>query len=383
MSWFSLLWCGLWRRPVRTALTAASLAMAFLLLGLLSPMLLLFESRGALAGVNRLVVQPRHSITDFLPIGHEAAIRALPGVRATTHQTWFGGTFRDPADAFPRWAVPAESYLALRPEIRLPAEQRRAFLATRTAAIVGRETADKYGLTVGSRVALVPDIWRNKDGVAWELEIVGIFDGADATVDLTALYLRYDFFDEYRAWGNGLVGLFLVGLDAGAQAADVASAIDARFANSSDETSTSSERDYALAFADQLGDVGLMLSVILGAVLFTIALVAANTVAHGIRERTAEIAMLSALGFPRNTLERLVVGEALLLVLLGAVPGLLAAAALISLGRRHVSQLAGIAMHGDTLVAASVAIVALAIVAAAEPVMRIRRLSVVDALRAS
>ena len=383
MSWFSLLWCGLWRRPVRTVLTAASLATAFLLLGLLSPILLLFESRGALAGVNRLVVQPRHSITDFLPIGHEATLRALPGVRATTHQTWFGGTFRDPADAFPRWAVPAESYLALRPEIQLPAEQRRAFLAMRTAAIVGRETADKYGLTVGSRIALVPDIWPNKDATAWELEIVGIFDAADPMVDLTALYLRYDFFDEYRAWGNGLVGLYLVGLDAGAPAADVASAIDARFANSSDETSTSSERDYALAFADQLGDVGLMLSVILGAVLFTIALVAANTVAYGIRERRGEIATLSALGFARGTLERLVLAEALLLVLLGAVPGLLGAAALIAIGRRYVSQLASVAMHGDALVAALVAIVALAVVAAAEPVMRIRRSSVADALRAS
>jgi len=383
MSWLALLWSGLWRRPVRTALTAASLATAFLLLGLLAPILQLFEGRGDLAGVSRLIVQPRHSITDFLPVSHEAAIRALPGVAATTHQTWFGGTFQDPANAFPRWAVPAESYLALRPEIVLPDAERNAFLATRTGAIVGRETARKYGIAIGDRLALVPDIWPNKDATAWTLDVVGVFDGADRTVDLTALYLRYDFFDEYRAWGTGLVGFFVVGLADGGAAGDVAAAIDRRFANSADETSTSSERDYALAFADQLGDVGLMLSVILGAVLFTIALVASNTVAHGVRERTAELATMSAVGFERATLQNLVVGETLLLVLLGAIPGLIGAAGLIAVGRRHVAQLAGIAMNGTTFVAAATVVVALSLAATLGPLRRIHALDIADALRAT
>ena len=382
MSWLRLLWSGLWRRPRRTALTAASLATAFLLLGILGPILLLFENRTSLTGVERLIVQPRHSITDFLPISHEGAIRALPGVRATTHQTWFGGTFRDPANTFTRWAVPPESYLALRPEILLPPRQRKAFFDTRTGAIVGRATATKFGLSVGDRIALVPDIWPNKDAKAWELDIVGIFDGADRTVDLQALYFNYAFFDEYRTWGTGLVSYMLVGLDDGARAADVASAIDARFANSSDETSTSSERDYALGLADQLGDVGFMLSVILGSVLFTIALVAANTVAHGIRERMPELAVVHALGFQRRTLEWLVAAEALLLVLLGAIPGLLAAALLVRLGREKVPQLGGIAMGFDTLAIAAGIAVILALLAAAQPAWRLHRLRIVDTLRA-
>jgi putative ABC transport system permease protein len=382
MSWLRLLWSGLWRRPARTALTAASLATAFLLLGILGPILLLFENRTNLNGVERLIVQPRHSIADFLPISHEGAIRALPGVRATAHQTWFGGTFRDPANTFTRWAVPPESYLALRPEILLPPDQRTAFFHTRTGAIIGRTAAAKFGLSVGDKIALVPDIWPNKDAKAWELDIVGIFDGADRTVDLQALYFNYAFFDEYRTWGTGLVSYMLVGLDDGARAADVAAAIDARFANSSDETNTSSERDYALGLADQLGDVGLMVSVILGSVLFTIALVAANTVAHGIRERMPELAVVHALGFQRRTLEWLVAAEALLLVLLGAVPGLLAAVALVQVGREKVPQLGGIAVDVDTLAIASVVVVVLALLAAAQPVWRLHRLHIVDTLRA-
>lgn len=381
MSWLALLWSGLWRRPGRTVLTAASLATAFALLGLLGPILLVFEGRADLTGVERLVVQPRHSITDFLPVSHEATIGALPGVRATTHQTWFGGTFRDPASTFARWAVPPASYLALRPEILLAPDERRAFLHTRTGAIVGRETAARFGIEVGDRIALVPDIWPNKDASAWELDVVGIFDGADRTVDLTALYFDYAYFDEYRAWGTGLVSYLLVGLERGVRAADAGAAIDARFANSADETSTSSERDFALAFADQLGDVGLMLSVVLGAVLFTIALVAAITVAHGIRERMAEIAVLHAIGFQRSTLGWLVVGEAALLVLLGAVPGVLCAAVLIGLGRAHIPQLANVVIGPDTIAIALAIAALLAVLAASQPVWRLHRLRIVDTLR--
>ena len=381
MGWFGLLWKGLWRRPGRTALTAASLASAFLLLGMLAPILWLFGDRGDLAGVERLIVQPRHSITDFLPLAHEGAIRALPGVRATTHMTWFGGMFRDGAASFPRWAVPPASFLDLRPEIVLPSDQRKAFVESRTGVIVGRLTAQKFGLSVGDRIALVPDIWPNKDGGAWEFEIVGVFDSSDRTVDLTALYVNDEYFEEYRTWGHGLIGLVLVGLDANARAADVSAAIDARFANSADETSTSSERDYALGFAEQLGDVGLMLGVIVGAVLFTIALVSANSVAHGIRERFGELAVLNALGFEIGTIQRLVVAEAALLVALGAIPGLLGAAALIAVARRSVPQLAGIQIGFDTVASAVAVASALTVLAAAEPVWRVGRMRIVDSLR--
>lgn len=382
MTWLALLWSGLWRRPGRTLLTAASLATAFLLYGLMSPILLLFESRADLTDLERLIVQPRHSITDFLPVSHAGAIDALPGVRAVTHQTWFGGTFRDGANTFARWAVAPSSYLALRPEILLAPDQQRAFLDTRTGAIVGRETAKRFDLKVGDRIALVHDIWPNKDAKAWELDIVGVFDGADRTVDLSALYFNYTFFDEYRAWGSGLVSYVLVGIDPGVMPGDVGAAVDARFANSADETNTSSERDFALGFADQLGDIGFMISVVLGAVLFTIALVAAVTVAQGIRERMPESAVLMALGFQRRTLEWLVVAEALLLVLLGATPGLLGAAALVAVGRNHVPQLAGVAMGVDTFATGCAIALLLALIAAAEPAWRLQRLRIIDALRA-
>src|SRR5690606_27218200 len=124
-----------------------------------------------------------------------------------------GGTYRDPADAFPRWAVLPERLLSLIPEIQLESEQRRAFLQQRGGAIVGRQTAEDYDIRVGQRLAIIPDIWPNKDGTAWELDVVGIFDSDDRAVDLTALYLDYAYFDEYRSWGTGQVTYLLVALD--------------------------------------------------------------------------------------------------------------------------------------------------------------------------
>ena len=161
----------------------------------------------------------------------------------------------------------------------------------------------------------------------------------------------------------------------------VATRIDARFANSANETVTSSERAYGLGFADQLGNVGLMLSVILVAVLFTIALLAANTMAESVRERTAELAVLRVLGFRRGTLSLLVLAEAFAIALLGALPGLLLARLLIGAGKRYITQLGGASIDPSTLAVALLVAAALAAVAGLPPALRVQRMEIVDALR--
>ncbi len=380
MSWFGLVRSGLWRRPGRTLLTTFSVASAFLLIGLFGPVLMVFEGRGETSEGNRLIVQPRHSTTDFLPVNHAMVISKLPGVRDVSYQTWFGGTFRDGENSFARWAVP-DSFFPLHPEIIVSPDTLELMATTRTGAIVGRRTAELFGLKVGDRVALVPDIWSNKDMNAWEFDVVGIFDGGNSSVDLTAMYINYAFFDEYRAWGTGLVSYINADVDVGHSAGEIVDRIDSSFANSSDETNTSTERDFALGFAQQLGDIGLMISVILGSVLFTMALVTANTIAHGMHERMAEFAVLRAMGFQRLATQALVAGESLALVLLGAVPGLIGSALLLGLGRDFVPQLAGITIGFPTLAAAAGIVLCIGLLAACHPVLRLKRLKLVDELR--
>ena len=389
--WAALLVAGLWRSPVRTVLTAASLAMAFLMLGLLTPILLLFEGGAAVTAADtRLLVQPRHSIADFLPVRHADAVARIAGTGATVaHLTWFGGRFRDDEAAFPRWAVPPAAFLAAMPELVLPAAARQAFMTSRTGVIVGRRTAERHGLQVGDGIVLVPDIWPHRQGEPWRFEVVGIFDATDSRIDTSAMYIDYGYFDSARAWGQGSVSLVLVrpgratGAGDGDAAGDLARRIDAGFANSADETTTASERAYALSFARQLGDVGTMLGIVLGAVLFAITVVAMHTMAQAIRERRVELATLRALGFPAGLLARLVCAEALALTLLGALPGLALAWGLQLLARDLFPTLALSMGEATTLLLVAGSTLAIALVAGLPPALRARRDDIADALRAS
>ena len=76
-------------------------------------------------------------------------------------------------------------------------------------------------------------------------------------------------------------------------------------------------------FAQQIGDIGKIVSAILGAVFFTILLVAGNTMAQSVRERTSEIGVLKALGFGDGLVLGVVLGESLFIAFLGGAIGLL------------------------------------------------------------
>jgi len=383
MNHFKLVITALRRQRMRTGLTIASLVTAFALLGLLQPVRELFTQRSSLAGAGRLAVLPKHSIADFLPVRAAARIRDLPQVRGVAHRTWFGGTFRDPKNTFARWAVPPAEFLALHPEIVLSDAQRDAFVRTRTGAIVGKATAEKYGLKVGDNVTLVPDIWGNKNGGTWEFQLVGIFELENAAAAPVDMFLNYEYFDEARVWGRGLVSYITVGLDDPNAADSVAAQIDALYANSDAETRTASEQEYALSFARQIGNVGLIVAGILGAVFFTIAMLAANTMSQAIRERTAELAVLRTLGFQRARVFVLVLAESCAMTLLGALSGLVVAQLLIG-SLASVSAQLGAARIGPATLGWSVALAAIiALLAGVPPAWRASRMRIVDALRRS
>jgi putative ABC transport system permease protein len=379
MNYSKLILSALKRQRVRTALTIAGLAIAFLLLGLLQPVQRLFSMSDARAGTDRLVVLPKHSVTDFLTTRSANRVRDLAGVRAVAHQTWFGGTFRDPAQAFARWAVPPAEYLALHPEILLDVSAREAFIGIRTGAIVGRSTAEKYALRVGDTIPLIPDIWANKDGAHWEFQLVGIYDIANAAP--SDMFINYQYFDEARVWGRGLVSSIIVGVDDPKSSTEVGRRIDALFANSDAETRTATEREYALSYASQIGNVGLIVTGILTAVFFTIAMLTANTLSQAIRERTAEFAVLRTLGFLPPKVFALILAEAFLVTGLGAAIGLLLARALIGSLSALSPQLAAARISVATFACAVALAACIALIAGLPPAWRACRLRIVDALR--
>lgn len=323
MKFAHLVWCNLKRRKLRTALTLLSIVVAFLLFGFLCSTQQALLGGVSLEGQNRLIVRHKVSIIQLLPIAYKARIERIPGIEAVTHLTWFGGIYQEPKNFFPQMPVEPELFLAIHPEFILSPEQKQAWLRTRTGAIVGRKTADRFHWKLGDRIPIQSTIWSKEDGKQiWEFDIVGIFDGKEKNTDTTALYFRYDYFDEARAVGKGLVGWYVIRVADPSRAAELATEVDREFENSPAETKTETEGAFVQGFAKQVGDIALIIAAILTAVFFTILLVTGNTIAQSVRERAGELGVLKAIGFTSGQVLGLVLAESCTLAVLGGGLGL-------------------------------------------------------------
>ncbi len=323
MKFFHLIWCNLRRKKLRTSLTLLSIIVAFILFGFLSAIQQALVGGVALAGADRLVVREKVSIINLLPVSYEARMDRIPGVDFSTFQTWFGGIYQDPKNFFMQNPVEPEKFLKIHPEITLPPDEEKAWLATRTGAIVGRRTAERFGWKIGDKVPIRSTIWSQANGnLTWTFDIVGIYDGKDKGTDTTPLFFRYDYFDEGRQFGKGQVGWYTIRIKDPSQAAEVAKRVDAEFENSPAETKTEPGGAFIQGWAAQLGNIVLIVSFILGMVFFTILLVTGNTMAQAVRERTGELGVLKAIGFTNAQVVALVLAESCLLTIIGGMVGL-------------------------------------------------------------
>ena len=338
MSSFTLISAALRRKKTRTFLTFSSIVFAFLIFGVLSMLQTAFSMGVELANEDRLVVRHRVSLFQLLPQSYEADMEEIPGVVDAIHMTWFGGVYQDPSNFFMQSPVEPAEYLDMYPEVSVPEEAKLRWIETRNGALVGRALAERFGWEVGDRIPLQPTIWQQRDrgDEAWEFEIVGIYE-SDVGFDETQFLFRYDFFDEARSFGRGQIGWFMVRIADPDRAPEIAAAIDATFQNSAAETKSESEGAFAAGFANQMGNIGLIVTSILAAVFFTILLVAGNTMAQSVRERIGEIGLLKALGFTSSRVQRLVLMESVTLVTTAGFLGMLLAVGLERILRAALS----------------------------------------------
>ncbi len=383
MKFFPLIWSNLKRKKVRTLLTLLSIVVAFILFGLLSAIKQALLGGVKLAGANRLIVRHKVSLIQLLPESYKARMERIPGVAAATHQTWFGGIYQDPKNFFMQNPVVPEEFLDMHPEFLLPPEQKKAWLQTRTGAIIGRKSADRFHWKIGDKIPVQSPIWAKNDQTRlWEFDIAGIYEGKEKGTDTTPLFFRYDYFEEARnVGGKGKVGWFTIRVKDPAQAAEIAKLVDQEFENSSAETKTETEGAFVQAFAKQVGDIALITASILGAVFFTILLVTGNTMAQTVRERTGELGVLKAIGFTSLQVLLLLLAESCLLAILGGCLGLALAWLFTSRGDPTGGMLPQFYLPArDLLIGAAISI-ALGFLTGIFPALQAMRLRVSDALR--
>ncbi|HET8700809.1 MAG TPA: ABC transporter permease [Nitrococcus sp.] len=384
MKYLPLLWAALLRKKTRTILTLLSVVAAFTLFGMLDAVRLAFNAPSSVAGINRLIVTSRFSIIQQLPYSYAARIQSIPGVRNVTCAIWFGGVYQDPKNFFPNMAVSAKPFLASHPEFVLPTAQKQAFLRTRTGAIVGRALAERFGWKIGDQIPLQATIYPNKDsGNVWTFDLVGIFhaDRPELRGIEQQMLFHYHYIDEGRLQLQGTVGWYIVQVDDPHESSRVALAIDHMFANSTNETKTQSEKDFQLAFVNQIGDVGLIVSAIMGAVFFTLVLLTGNAMMQAIRERIPELAVLKTIGFSNRLILLLVLGEALIMMLAGGIGGLIFARALLPVMATATSGELDLTLTLDTWLLGLALMVLIGLLIGLPPALRALRLNIIDALR--
>ena len=386
MKYIHLVWAALFRRKTRTVLTLVSIVAAFLLFGLLDAVRSSFEQAGQSAnGAQRLQVGAKLSFIQTLPYSLEAQIAQVPGVKDVTFANWFGGAYQDPHNQVFSFAV-APNYLDLYPEISVSEAEKKAFLATRTGVLVGERLAQKFHWTVGDRIPMQSTIFPDRQGSKnWTFDIVGILHSTDKKAGGffdQMMLLNWKYFDDTTPYNQGQVGWYVTRVTDVKRTDAVAKAIDALSANSDHETRSQTEQAATANWLKQVADIGLIVSSIMGAVFFTLLLLAGNTMMQAVRERTSELAVMKTIGFSDASMLAMVLAESVLLLVLGGVIGLGLATGLVPVlvaGSGGMLNLPTVGANSWLLGAGLM--VLFGMVVGAVPAASAMRLNIVDALR--
>lgn len=374
---------NLGRKKVRTVLTVLSITIAFLLFGLLRTLGVAFEGGARVAGEDRLMSFNKVTLILPLPYSYLNKVKALDGVDKATMSNWFGGYYQERRNQFPQFPVDAEEYFSIYSDTySLPPEQMQMWKADRVGAVIGQGLADKYHWKIGDRIPLI-SIFPKKDGnTTWEFVVDGIFTGKTESAQTNNMYFHYDYFDKSRQFGEGSIGSIIVKVKDPKESAKVAAAIDALFENSSAETKTDSEKEFGKMFLKQIGDIGLITTLILSAVFFTMLLVAGNTMAQSFRERIPEFAILKTLGFSDVSVMLMVLVESIIICFIGGLLGLGLAKYLTLVGAHKLAgTFPGLHMPTSVLLTGFGWIVVLGFITGAVPALQGLRLNIISALR--
>jgi putative ABC transport system permease protein len=378
MKYLPLVWAGLWRKKTRTILTFLSVVVAFILFGILAGVSGGFDHILATSRLDRLFADPRFGTP--LPLTYQTQIQAVPGVKVVAPRMGMGGYYKDPKNRMGVIMTDAR-FFAVRPEIQAKQADIDAMVKDRQGAIVGTTLAKQYGWKVGDKIPLISNIATKDGSKAWTFDIIATVADANAT-DSEWFIGNYRYLDDRRATGNGKSDRFLIIINDPQKATQVAQAIDNLFANSPFPTRSGSERANAESGLRSLGDINFFTHAVVGAVLFMLLFLTGNTMMQSVRERIPEFAVMKTVGFSDGAVLGLVLAEAVLLCLLAGVTGLVLVKAILPIVAAHSQNIAAILVlpwssFGWGLFFA----LAMAGIAAYFPAVKVRRLSVVDALR--
>ena len=387
MKLLPLVWTALWRKPGETLLVCLAVTAAFTLFGLMSGLHATYRAMVDSARQDRLEVGQRFPIVTHglrMPIAMREQIAHIPGVSAVGAYDVINGYYRDPHNHGQIMAVDKDMRTALS-ELPLSAAQWDALLATPTGVLVSEKRARQWHLGQGDTLPFVSQSIPRADGSStWEFHVLAIVP--DDPMRANGFILGNDEYVNHSRLpqDQGYVAQFRVAVADPAQANAISLKIDRGFANSGTPTiSIPDKSNWENASRWGISAASIAWPVA-AAGLFMILLVTANAIAQSVRERIPEFAVLSTVGFRHSTLGALVVMEAAFPCLLGAAVGTALAGALTLWPASYLpADLRNVPKPTVSFLVLAWALgsaAVLALVSAALPVLRLKRLSVAKAL---
>ncbi|MEM7429812.1 MAG: FtsX-like permease family protein [Pseudomonadota bacterium] len=383
MSTFGLVLSSLRHAWLRNVLLMLSVAIAYLLFGVLIAFERAYSSTGDIV-TSRMITVNKLSFTEALPISHFGGVRGLESVGEASFAIWFGGYFRERRNALHAIAVDPRSYLAVYgDDLSLRDQEREAFLRERGSILVGASMAERFGWKVGDQVPIINKRLPRRDGAeSWSFRIAGIFKGASAIVDTSFIYIHYDLVNEARTKDQNMIGWIVSAPAPGREPGKMGQAIDRLFEATSARTTTDSERSFAQIFVAQFGDLALVTVLILAAAFFSLLVIVASTTALAIRQRARETGILKAIGFSHTRILAQLIGESITVILIAGMAGLFAADLTVRAAEDSMTLIApGMAVTPWMMVAGLASMLVLAVAASAFPAWQAVSASTANVLR--
>jgi len=378
MKYLPLIWSGLWRWRLRTAMTFLSAIVAFFLFGMLKGVDGSIRQLVAAAHIDRLISGNPALLP--LPLAYLPQIEQVPGVTAVTYANAAIGSYQRPANRVFVYAIDPVRYFAVYPETVASRSDSDGLQRNPAGVLVSLSAARMFGWKRGDRIMIhIASLPREAGGMDWPMVVAGFCDYTTSP-DTPIILMNYTYLDAARLSGKGTVQRLIVSIRNPGQAGAISNAIDTLFANSPAATHTETEKDFAQAQLSQIGDIGFFVDAIMSAVFFALLLLVGNSLLRSFRERRREFAVLKALGFSHGKVAAIAIGEAMALCGLSAVAGLGLARVMLPLLGRVTGGLLPALMPPSVLFAGAVAAMLVAVASGAIPAWRAQRLSIVDAL---
>jgi len=373
-----LIWLGIRRKPVRTALIFLQVTVAFALFGVLQGMKTGVDEAIAKVRADVLFTGPRVQGEAPLPLADLGRLESIPGVRQVSYADGFLGTYQKPTQLVFALAIdPSDLWSTLDPDLfEVLPKDLDALRRTRTGALITADVGKKYGWHIGDRIALTSNTLQSNGSGTWFFDIVGRVTDHE-TGEGGLIVTNYAYLDEGRAQNKSTVRNFYVVVSDPNQATAISDTIDRTFANSSSPTRTQSFRDLAQQEMQSIGNVNFLIRAVVSAVLVALLFSISTMMMQSIRERTPELAVLKTLGFGDRTVFVLVAAESLLVCVAASLAGLGIAWFAFPLAAKYV---AGLSMPIVVVELGIVGAVIVGLISVVVPGIRAARLNIVDAL---